>query len=92
MLKPEDLFITESEFKDFVSQCEKDWLDRNNQLKPQDRETRVRFWVRISKKKVNPEHINSLKSEYEKYWDNVGFEWIKDDYSSSETLMITLSL
>ena len=88
MLKPEDLFIKENEFFQLVKQCEKKWLEENQQLPIEERNRYVRFWIKISEELVNPDYIEKLKSLYhEQQWDKVEIKWVED---RTKSLMVSL--
>ena len=87
-LTPADLYMSDVEFNNLVSQAEYEWHTKYENSKTKER--CVQYWIKVSQENVNPIHVEQLKESYEAVgWDKVEVTWVHDRTTS---LMVFLSM
>lgn len=90
MIKPSDLYITKEEFNKIILDCEFKFMKDRAEMKPEDRQKCVQFWVSLTPNDVPVEYIYELEESYVNAgWDNVQVVFVNDITTS---LMIYLSM
>ena len=90
MITPNDIYITEEEFKTLVNDAEKAFLEERNNQPIEERDSFVRFWVKLRPELVPNEYIERLDHSYRDCgWNRVRIEFIND---RTESLMVYLNM
>ncbi len=90
MITPNDIYITEEEFKTLVNDAEKAFLEERNNQPIEERDSFVRFWVKLRPELVPIEYLERLDRSYRDCgWLRVRIEFIND---RTESLMVYLNM
>ena len=90
MITPNDIYITEEEFKTLVNDAEKAFIEERNNQPIEERDSFVRFWVKLRQDLVPNEYIDRLDRSYRDCgWNRVRIEFIND---RTESLMVYLNM